>query len=338
MTITLAHGGGGRAMQRLIRECVLSHFRDPVLARLEDQASLPLSALGADADRLAFTTDSYVVDPLEFPGGDIGRLAVCGTVNDLAVGGARPLWLSCALIIEEGFAIERLDRLLASAAATAADCEVAIVAGDTKVVPRGAADGLFINTSGVGALVAGCVSSIHAARPGDAVLISGDIGRHGAAIVAARESLRLQAPIVSDCAPLTALCRGLLAASPQLRCMRDATRGGLAAVLNEIAEASACSIAVEEAGIPLSPAVEGLCELLGLDPLYLACEGRLVAVVPDAQADAAVRAMRALPGGEAAARIGAVGGGPAGRVSLATRFGGSRMVDMLVGEQLPRIC
>ncbi len=331
-TITLAHGSGGQAMQDLLTEVLLCHFDDPVLRAMEDCARLePVDG------ELAFTTDSFVVDPPEFPGGDIGRLAVFGTVNDLAVGGAQPLWLSFSLILEEGLAVERLERILASAAAAAREAGVRIVAGDTKVVPRGAADQLYINTAGLGRL-AGPRLSIASARPGDAVLLSGDPGRHGAAILAARKDLRLAAPVQSDCANLQPLCGEILAAGPGTRCLRDATRGGVAAVLNEMASASVCSIRLDEETIPLDPVVQGLSELLGLDPLSLACEGRLLAVVPADQAGTVLQAMRETPLGAGACRIGEVAEGPPGRVSMRSALGGERILDMPVGELLPRIC
>ncbi len=320
-------------MQRLIRELMLSHFDAPELAGLEDCASLAV-----EPGRLALTTDSFVVDPVEFPGGDIGRLAVFGSVNDLAVGGARARYLTFAVILEEGLSMALLERLVASAAAAAREAGVSIVAGDTKVVPRGAVDKIFINTSAVGWIPPGRSLSIAQARAGDVVLLSGDPGRHGAAIVAARQDLRLDAAIASDCGDLTPLCAAILEAEPQTRCMRDATRGGVATVLNEIAEASRLSIRMDEPALSLDPAVQGLCELLGLDPLYLACEGRLVAVVPAARAPAVLEAMRATPIGAGARQIGVVGTEVAGRVSMRTALGGERIVDMLAGEPLPRIC
>lgn len=330
--ITLAHGSGGQAMQDLLREVVLRHFDDPLLRAMEDCARLqPV------AGELAFTTDSFVVDPPEFPGGDIGRLAVFGSVNDLAVGGAQPLWLSFSLILEEGLDLERLQRILASAAAAAREAGVRIVAGDTKVVPRGAADQIYINTAAIGRM-GGPRLSVAAARPGDAVLLSGDPGHHGAAILAARKDLRLSAPILSDCANLHPLCAAILAAGPGTRCLRDATRGGVAAVLNEMALASACAIRLDEEAVPLDPVVQGLCELLGLDPFSLACEGRLLAVVPAAQAEAVLAAMRAAPQGAGARRIGVVREGPPGRVSMRSALGGERILDMPLGELLPRIC
>jgi hydrogenase expression/formation protein HypE len=337
-SVTLAHGGGGKAMKDLIDDVFVRAFDNAWLTPMEDQARVRLDLLARRGDRLAFTTDSYVVDPLVFPGGDIGKLAVCGTVNDLAVGGAEPLYLSCAVIIEEGVAIDLLRRIARSMAETAKAAGVAIVTGDTKVVPKGACDKLFITTSGIGAIREGVILGADRTQPGDAVLVNGVLGDHGAAILAARGDLALDAAIASDCAALHELIGVLLAAAPGTRFIRDATRGGIATVLNEIAAASAVSIDIEEARTPLRDDVRGMCEILGLDPLYLANEGKIVAVVPDAEADAALRALRAHPLGEAAAIVGRIGAGEAGRVTMQTRFGGKRIVDMLVGEQLPRIC
>ena len=336
--ITLAHGSGGKAMRDLIADIFVAGFADPELARLEDQARFELAALTAQGERLAFTTDSYVVDPLFFPGGDIGQLAVNGTVNDLAVGGAKPLYLSCGMIIEEGFAIDDLRRIVVSMKTSADRAGVRIVTGDTKVVPRGAADKLFINTSGVGVLPAGVNISAERAQPGDAIIVNGTIGDHGAAIVDARGDLALESTIVSDCQALNGLIEAMLAVCPDIHCLRDATRGGLATVLNEYAESSRCAIRVQETQIPVRPEVRGVCEILGLDPLYLANEGKLVAVVPCADAEAVLQAMRAHPAGTDSAIIGAVLAQPEGRVILQTGFGGERVVDRLVGEQLPRIC
>ena len=333
MKISLSHGSGGRAMQSLIKDVLLKHFDAPELQALEDCATLE-----AGQGRLAMSTDSFVVDPLEFPGGDIGCLAVYGSVNDLAVGGAIPRYLSFSLILEEGLPLEVLQRVVASAAQAAKQVGVRIVTGDTKVVPRGAADKIFINTTAVGWIEQAATPSIHTAREGDVVLLSGDMGRHGAAIVAAREDLHLNCDIQSDCGDLLPLCQAILQACPETSCLRDATRGGVATVLNEIAEASQQGIQIEESALPLEPSVRGLCELLGLDPLYLACEGRLLALVPESAADAVLAAMRAVPMGAGACRIGQVGTNLAGRVSMKSEFGGERIVDMLLGEQLPRIC
>ena len=335
-TVTLAHGGGGRAMHDLIDEVFLRRFG--VSGGSEDQARIPLAALATRGDRLAFSTDAYVVDPLFFPGGDIGVLAVNGTVNDLAVGGAIPLLLSCAVIIEEGLAIETLQRVAESMQRAAAAAGVAIVTGDTKVVNRGAADKLFVTTAGIGVIPRGIEIAAHRAVPGDAVLINGFIGDHGATILNARGDLALEAPLQSDTQPLHELVRSMLAVCPDMHCLRDATRGGLATVLNEFALSSRVAIHIDEASLPVRDEVRGVCAILGLDPMYFANEGKLVAVVPGEHANAVLAAMRAHPAGAQAAIIGKVAALPAGIVTLRTRFGGERIVDMLVGEQLPRIC
>lgn len=337
-TVTLAHGGGGKAMKDLIDDAFVSVFDNPALAPLEDQARFDIARLAARGDRLAFTTDSFVVDPLFFPGGDIGRLAVCGTVNDLAVGGAVPLYLSCAVIIEEGVALETLRTIGKSMADTAAEAGVSIVTGDTKVVQKGACDKLFITTTGIGVIAETRDFGAHRAKPGDAVLVNGLLGDHGAAILSARGDMALDSEIESDCAPLNGLIEALIAAAPGLRFMRDATRGGVATVLNEIAAASAVEIGIDEAETPIRAEVRGFCEILGLDPLYLANEGKIVVVAPPEQAAAALTAMRAHPLGRGAQVIGSISEGRAGRVTSRTVMGGRRIVDMLVGEQLPRIC
>jgi hydrogenase expression/formation protein HypE len=336
--VTLAHGGGGRAMRDLVAEVFIPAFDNPVLSMLEDQARLDLAALAAPGARLAFTTDGFVVRPLEFPGGDIGKLAVCGTVNDLAVGGATPLWLSCAVVIEEGFEFARLRRIVETMRATAAAAGVTIVTGDTKVVERGAADGLFITTAGIGVFPPGRDLAATHVRPGDVVLVNGPLGDHGAAVMAARGDLALDTSLISDCRPLNGLMAALLAAAPGTRCARDATRGGVAAVLNEIAAAAKVGVSIDEARIPVRPEVDGVCEILGLDPLYLANEGTLVTVVPPAEAGAALAAMRAHADGAEAAAIGEIKAGPAGDVVMRTRFGSERLVDLMIGDQLPRIC
>lgn len=333
--VTIAHGGGGRAMRDLIDEVFTSVFQPP---GSEDQARLMHDALREPGARLAFTTDSFVVTPLEFPGGDIGKLAVCGTVNDLAVGGARPLWLSAAFVIEEGCDIALLRRIVATMAHEAELAGVRIVTGDTKVVERGKGDGVFITTSGIGVIPAGLDIGAAMIRDGDVAIVNGVLGDHGAAILAARGDLALSTDLASDCAGLGHLMQAALAAAPGLSAARDCTRGGLASALNEMAEAAALSIEIDETLLPLRTEVVGVCEILGLDPLYLANEGRLVLFCPEDQAKAALAAMRALPEGEGAAIIGRARKGQAGRVTLRTAFGGSRIVDMLVGEQLPRIC
>jgi hydrogenase expression/formation protein HypE len=337
-TVTLAHGGGGKAMKDLIDDVFVRAFFNPLLAPLEDQARLDLADLTRRGDRLAFTTDSFVVDPLVFPGGDIGRLAVCGAINDLAVGGAEPLYLSCAAIVEEGVTIDLLRQIAASMAATAREAGVAIVTGDTKVVTRGACDKLFLTTTGIGVIREGLELGADRARDGDVVLVSGLLGDHGAAILCARGDMALETPIMSDCAPLHGLIAALIAAAPGVRFLRDPTRGGLATALNEVAEASQIAIGIDEKATPIREEVKAFCEILGLDPLYLANEGKIVAIAPPDEADAALAAMRAHPLGLRAAIIGRVERGEAGRVTMRTVFGGRRIVDMLVGEQLPRIC
>lgn len=337
-TITLAHGAGGKAMRELIDAVFLETFDYVALAGGEDQARLPLDQFTALGDQLALTTDSYVVDPLFFPGGDIGSLAVNGTVNDLAVGGARPLYLSCGMVIEEGLPLDTLRRVAHSMKAAADTARVRIVTGDTKVVHRGAADKLFINTAGVGVIYRGCDIRAARATPGDKIIINGYVGDHGAAIVDARGELALQSSIASDCQALNTLVERMLSVCPDIHCLRDATRGGLATVLNEFARASGTSMRLDENALPVRPEVRGMCELLGLDPLYLANEGKLVAIVPAERADSMLHAMRDVAGSEHACIIGEVRADNPGRVILGTAFGGDRIVDMLVGEQLPRIC
>lgn len=337
-TITLAHGSGGRAMRDLIDDVFVAAFDNPELARLDDQARLELSGLAAHGDRLALTTDSFVVDPLFFPGGDIGKLAVHGTVNDLAVSGAKPLFLTCAVIVEEGLPVDDLRRVADSMAEAARACGVVIVTGDTKVVNRGEADKLFINTTGIGVIAPGVDLGTGNVRPGDKVLVNGCIGEHGVAILAARDDLALDVPVESDTQPLHELVAAMLAAAPDLRCLRDATRGGLATVANEFAQAAGVCIQLNESDIPVTDPVRGVSEILGLDPLYYANEGRLVAIVAPGQAEEALAAMRAHPAGRDAAIIGEVAESPRGSVIMHTVFGGERIVDTLVGEQLPRIC
>ncbi len=333
--VTLAHGGGGRAMRDLIEEVFTAAFHPP---GMEDQARLMAEALQVPGARLAFTTDSFVVTPLEFPGGDIGTIAVCGTVNDLAVGGATPLWLSAAFIIEEGTEIALLRRIAASMAREARAAGVRIVTGDTKVVGRGSADGVFVTTSGVGVIPPDRDLRAEAIRPGDVAIVNGVLGDHGAAILAARGDLALSTGIASDCRSLAGLMAAVLAAVPEVRAARDATRGGLASALNELAEAAGVTIEIEETLLPLRPEVSAMCEILGLDPLYLANEGTLVLFVPGARTDAALAVMRATEAGRDAVAIGRVVGQGPMPVVMRTAFGGSRVVDMLVGEQLPRIC
>jgi hydrogenase expression/formation protein HypE len=331
--ITMAHGAGGKATHTLIEALFLDAFRNPVLEPLEDQAVVALNG-----GRMAITTDSFVVSPLFFPGGDIGDLAVNGTTNDLAVSGARPLYLTAGFILEEGFPIADLKRIAESMARAAEAAGVQIVTGDTKVVQRGKADGCFINTSGVGLIEGDLQLGARQVRPGDAVLVSGPIGDHGMTIMLARGELELDGELTSDTAPLHGLVKRLLDATTAVRCLRDATRGGVATVLNEIASVAGVSVVVDEGAVPVRDPVRGACEILGIDPLYTACEGRLVAFVAAEEAENALLAMRAHPAGEGAAAIGTVRADPPGLVLLKTQFGGTRIADMLVGDPLPRIC
>lgn len=337
-TITLAHGAGGKAMRDLIDEIFVAGFDSPELSLLEDQARFDLAGLNQYGNRLAMTTDSYVVDPLFFSGGDIGKLAVTGTVNDLAVGGATPLYLTCGMIIEEGFPIDDLQKIVASMKATADAAGVCIVTGDTKVVHRGAADKLFINTAGIGVMPASSNILANRAQAGDVVIINGYIGDHGAAIVDARGELALESSIKTDCQPLNGLIAEMLKICPDIHCMRDATRGGVATVLNEFAASSGVGIRIEQNKTPIRDEVRGICEILGLDPLYLANEGKLIAIVPADTADNLLAVMQQHQAGKYSCIIGEVSESPQGKVILSTGFGGDRMLDILVGEQLPRIC
>lgn len=337
-TITLAHGAGGKAMRDMINDVFVGGFDNTILAQLEDQARFDAAALLQPGERLAMTTDSYVVTPLFFPGGDIGELAVTGTVNDLAVGGAKPKYLTCGMIIEEGLAVDELRRIVASMKRTADAAGVQIVTGDTKVVPKGAADRLFINTAGVGVIPAGIDIASHRARPGDAILVNGFIGDHGAAIADARGEMALESDIESDCQALNGLIEAMLTVCPDIHSLRDATRGGVATVLNEFAEASGTCMRIDETAVPVRTEVRGFSEILGLDPLYLANEGKLVAVVPGDAVEALLSVMRDHPAGRDSNCIGQVEASRHGMVILETGFGGQRILDMLVGEQLPRIC
>jgi hydrogenase expression/formation protein HypE len=334
--ITMSHGAGGKATHTLIEAVFLDRFRNPLLEPLEDAATLKAGTAG-----VALTTDSYVVSPLFFPGGDIGELAVNGTVNDLAVSGAAPRWLSAGFILEEGFPVADLQRIAESMRDAAAAAGVQIVTGDTKVVQRGKADGCYINTAGVGVferdLPAGGLG-VARAQPGDAIIVSGPVGDHGITIMLARGELDIEADVQSDTAPLGGLVAGLLDQVPGVRALRDATRGGVATILNEIATAADVGVQVNEDAIPVRAEVRGAAELLGIDPMYVACEGRLVAVVDGDQADEALDALRAHPLGVQAAIIGQVTGDGPGLVHLKTAFGGTRIVDLLVGDPLPRIC
>jgi hydrogenase expression/formation protein HypE len=350
--ITLAHGSGGRAMHELIEGLFLEYFRNPLLERLEDQAVFEIASNslssqpgnGHASARLAYTTDSYVVSPIFFPGGDIGKLAINGTVNDLAMSGARPLYLSSGFILEEGFPIEELKTILASMRDAAAEANVTIVTGDTKVVPKGSADRIFINTSGIGVIDCPVQLSATRAQPGDKVILSGTLGDHGTTIMIARGELELETDIASDCAPLQSLVADMIDESKArdqlegLHCFRDPTRGGLATTLNEIALSAEVCIEIEEDLIPVREEVRGACEILGLDPLYVANEGKLVAIVSANLAQALVARMKQNKYGAGASIIGEVKAEPGGIVSMRTAFGGTRIVDMLVGEQLPRIC
>jgi len=351
--ITLAHGSGGRAMHELIEELFLEYFRNPLLEQLEDQAVFDLAlnpvppaatnGNGQSKIRMALTTDSYVVDPIFFPGGDIGKLAINGTVNDLAMSGARPLYLSTGFILEEGFPVADLKTILASMRDAAAEANVAIVTGDTKVVQKGSADKLFINTSGVGVLESSAVQvSAAAAQAGDKVIVSGNIGDHGTTIMIARGELELETEIESDTAPLNLMVQEMFSNAGSnaaaIHCLRDPTRGGVATTLNEISFSSDVCIEIDEALIPVREEVRGACEILGLDPLYVANEGKLIAVVAAEIAEGLVATMKRNRYGADACIIGEVTAEPQGIVAMRTGFGGTRIVDMLAGDQLPRIC
>ncbi len=331
--IDLTHGAGGRAMQQLIEEIFRPAFDNPILARGDDQGAFEVAA-----GRMVMSTDSFVVSPLFFPGGDIGSLAVHGTVNDVAMSGARPLYLSAGFVIEEGFALADLKRIAHSMGEAARMAGVAVITGDTKVVERGKADGLFVNTAGIGIVPPGIEISGDRARPGDAILISGSMGDHGVAIMAHRAGLEFETTIVSDSVALNGIVADMVAAVPTIRVLRDPTRGGLAATLNEICHQSAVGMRLDEAAIPIRPEVLGACELLGLDPLNVANEGKLVAIVPADDAGHLLAVLRRHPLGRDAMVVGEVIADPARFVRMTTRIGGERMVDWLAGEQLPRIC
>jgi hydrogenase expression/formation protein HypE len=327
--ILLDHGEGGAATARLVRDLFVARLGGPAI--LEDGTVVEAG------ERVVLTTDSFVVKPLEFPGGDIGRLAVCGTVNDLAVMGAVPRYLTAGFVLEEGLPVPTLERIVDSMAAASLEAGVRVVAGDTKVVPRGEADGMFVNTSGLGLLPRGHALSSGSARPGDAVLVSGPVGDHGIAVLVARGGLGLSTELASDCQPLADLAAALLEAAPGTRCMRDPTRGGLATALVEIAAASRARIRLRDRDVPVHREVRSACDLLGLDPFYVACEGRLLAIVPDAEADGALAALRGHPRGRDASRIGEVSEGAPGLL-VETAGGGTRPLLALEGAQLPRIC
>lgn len=329
----LGHGSGGRLSAELLQKVFLPAFENPTLNGLNDQA-----LVNVDGARLAFTTDSFVVKPLFFPGGDIGSLAVNGSINDLAMGGAEPVCLSVAFILEEGLPLEILQKVVASLGRAAQAAGVAVVTGDTKVVEKGKGDGLFINTSGIGRVPAGVSLSADQARPGDCIILSGSVGDHGIAILSQREGLEFESPVESDCAALHTLVAAMLGASAAIRCMRDPTRGGVSSALNELAAQSRVGMELDESAIPIQEAVRGACELLGLDPLYVANEGKLVAIVDPAHAERVVAAMRAHPLGKQARVIGRVTDKHPGMVTIRTSLGTTRIVDMLSGDQLPRIC
>ncbi len=359
--VEMAHGSGGGATHRLIRDLFVRCLGNSILEQLNDAAVIPwmdlqeseVSAAGAEIFsvgskaagdgaagkwRVAVTTDSFVVKPLFFRGGDIGKLAVCGTVNDLAVCGALPRYLTLGMIIEEGFPLEQLERVVLSIRETCREAGVQVVTGDTKVVERGQADGLYINTTGVGMVPPGIQLGGERARPGDVVLISGTVGDHGMAVLSERAGISWETSIESDCAPLNGLIQSVLAVAPDVRCFRDPTRGGLATTLNEIAAQSQAGIRVEEGAVPVSDAVRGACEMLGFDPLYVANEGKIVAIVPESRAGEILDVMRRRPYGQMAARIGEVVREHPGMVTLRTGIGGERILGMPEGEMLPRIC
>jgi len=335
--ILLAHGSGGRLSLELVGKEFLPPWANPILDQLNDSAVFSLGRDGS-GPRLAFTTDSYVVKPLFFKGGDIGRLAVCGTVNDLAMVGAEPLYLSASFVIEEGLPLSTMRAVVRSMREAAAEAGVHIVTGDTKVVEGGAADGLFVNTAGLGVVPPGVEIGGGRAQVGDAVILSGSIGDHGIAVLSQREGLEFDSPVASDVAPLNRLVAAMLAASRNVHVLRDPTRGGLATTLNEIAGQSGVAVHIEEGNIPLKDGVWAACEMLGFDPLHVANEGKLVAMVAPQDAEAVLAAMRATRYGEEAAIIGEVAAEPTGKVLMRTNIGGTRIVHMLVGEMLPRIC
>jgi hydrogenase expression/formation protein HypE len=330
--ILLAHGSGGKLSHDLIEKCFIPDLANPILNKLDDSAVFEFNG------HLAFTTDSYTVNPIFFPGGDIGRLAVCGTVNDLSMSGARPLYLSLSFIIEEGFTMTELKKIVTSIQKTSDEAEVKIVTGDTKVVNQGSADKLFINTAGVGIVPEGANISATNARPGDRIIINGNIGDHGIAVLSQREGLKFHAPVQSDCAPLNKLVADMLKASSNVHCLRDPTRGGLATTLNDFATQSNVGIRIDEDKIPVDKAVLAACELLGFDPLYIANEGKVVAVVAQADAEHVLSSMKQNKYGAGAAIVGEVVEEHPGQVVMRTTLGASRIVDMPLGELLPRIC
>jgi hydrogenase expression/formation protein HypE len=331
--IILGHGGGGKLSAELVQHLFLPAFQNEVLAHLSDSAVLELAG-----GRLAFSTDSFVVQPLFFPGGNIGDLAINGTVNDIAMSGAQPLFLSAGFILEEGMPLDQLGVIVQTMGAAARKAGVTLVTGDTKVVDRGHGDGVYINTSGIGLIPPGVTIAPHLAQPGDVVILSGEIGLHGIAVMSVRAGLTFETTIASDCAPLNGLVAEMLAVTQEIHVLRDPTRGGVASSLNEIAKASQVGIVLDERALPVPPAVRSACELLGLDPLYVANEGKLLAIVPAGVADALLAQMQRHPFGRHATRIGQVTERHPGMVVARTGIGGTRVVDMQVGEQLPRIC
>jgi hydrogenase expression/formation protein HypE len=331
--IVMAHGSGGRLTHQLIQKFVLPQFRNDLLDPMHDGA-----IFSVNGSQFAFSTDSFVVNPVFFPGGDIGKLAICGTVNDLAMCGAKPLYLSAGFILEEGLSLEEFHRIIQSMKNTAAEAGVMLVTGDTKVVDRGKGDKIFINTSGIGLVEPGVRIHPGRAQVGDKIIINGPIAMHGIAIMSVRENLAFETEILSDCAPLNGLVAALLKAWPDVHVMRDPTRGGIASALNEIAGQAGVGVRLDEAAIPISEEVKGACEILGFDPLYVANEGKVLVIVPTAGADTVLNAMRQHPDGQGAAIIGEIVENHSGFVTLRTRVGGNRVVDMLSGEQLPRIC
>ncbi len=331
--VDMSHGSGGRAMARLIEQLFVKHFDNDLLRQANDQAAFEVTS-----GRMVMSTDGHVISPLFFPGGDIGSLSVHGTINDVVMSGARPLYLSAGFILEQGFPLADLERVVISMGRAAVDAGVPVVTGDTKVVERGKGDGVFITTTGVGIVPEGVHISGDLARPGDAVLVSGSLGDHGVAIMSSRENLEFETSIESDSAALHTLVAGMVAAVPGIHCLRDPTRGGVATTLNELARQSEVGIRIRESSLPLKPAVRAACELLGLDPLYVANEGKLICICAQRDAQRLLEAMQAHPLGRQAAIIGEVTEDQLGLVQMETSFGGSRVVDWLVGEQLPRIC
>lgn len=332
-TVDMSHGSGGRAMAQLISELFAKHLDNELLRQGNDQALFPV-----EAGRMVMSVDGHVISPLFFPGGDIGSLSVHGTINDVSMSGAKPLYLSAGFILEEGFPLADLERIVISMARAASEAGVPVVTGDTKVVEKGKGDGVFITTTGIGVVPEGIHISGDLAKPGDAILLSGSIGDHGVAIMASRENLEFETTVESDSAALHTLIEAMVQTAPDIHCLRDPTRGGLATTLNELAQQSKVGMRLDESAIPVKPQVAAACELLGLDPLYVANEGKLICICPMAKAEPLLRTMRAHPLGKDAALIGVVAEDSNGFVEMQTRFGGNRIVDWLAGEQLPRIC